>query len=133
MLLGMDTSYLLRLLTGQPADLAEAALMRYQEALEQGDAFFINDIVVAEAYYALQHHYGKTKEESINALRGMALDESIAFSEGMMAAIDTPNLAKASPGFIDRILVADYRARGQVTLSCEKSFKRLADVEVVAV
>ena len=76
----MDTSYLLRLLTGQPTDLAEAALARFQNAVDSGDSFYVNDVVVTEAYYALQHHYGKTKEESIAALRAMSEDDSISFS-----------------------------------------------------
>ena len=132
MTFGMDTSYLLRLLTGQPSDLAEAALVRYQDAVERGDSFSVNDVVVTEAYYALQHHYGKTKEESIAALRLLSQDDSIAFSGNFMSVINSPNLAKASPGFLDRVLTADYRAHGQITLSCEKSFKRLPDTEVVA-
>ena len=131
MTFGMDTSYLLRLLTGQPADLAEAALARYQNAVDCGDSFYVNDVVVTEAYYALQHHYGKTKEEAIAALRAMSEDDSISFSGSFEYVIDTPNLAKASPGFLDRMLTADYRSRGNITLSCEKSFKRLPDTEVV--
>lgn len=131
MVIGIDTSYLLRLLTGAPSDLAAAALARYQKAVEIGDSFFVNDVVVTEAYYALQHHYGKSKEDAINALRQISEDDAINFSEGFMSVIKMPNLASASPGFLDRVLVADYRARGQVTLSCEKSFRRLADAEVV--
>ena len=132
MIFGMDTSFLLRLLTGQPSELAEAALVRFQDAVNCGDSFIVNDIVVTEAYYALQHHYGKSKEDAIIALHMMSQDDSIAFSDNFVAVIDTPNLAKASPGFLDRILVADYRAHGSITLSCEKSFKRLSDTEVVA-
>ena len=131
MTFGMDTSYLLRLLTGQPTDLAQAALSRYQYAIDSGDSFSVNDVVVTEAYYALQHHYGKSKEEAIAALRAISQDDSIAFSGNFMSVISSPNLAKASPGFLDRVLTADYRAHGQITLSCEKSFKRLPDTEVV--
>ena len=131
MTFGMDTSYLLRLLTGQPEELAEKALLRYQEAVRQGDSFFVSDTVVAEAYYALQHHYGKSKDEAIEALKGISEDDSIAFSEGFHSVISIPNLATANPGFLDRVLAADYRSRGQITISCEKSFRRLPDAEVV--
>ena len=131
MTLGMDTSYLLRLLTGQPRDLAEKALMRYQEAIDQGDTFFVSDLVVSETYYALQHHYGKTKDEAIGALRRLSDDDAIAFSEGVEAALALPDLSRANPGFMDRVLAADYRGRGQITVSCEKSFRRLPDTEVV--
>ena len=132
MTFGMDTSYLLRLLTGQPKELAEKALARYQEAVGRGDSFSVSDMVVTEAYYALQHHYGKSKEESIEALKGVSEDDSIAFSAGFESVIRLSNLAKASPGFLDRVLSADYRSRGQITISCEKSFRRLPDAEVVS-
>lgn len=132
MTFGMDTSYLLRLLTGQPTELAELALARYQEAVGRGDSFSVSDMVVTEAYYALQHHYGKSKEESIEALKGISEDDSIAFSAGFESVIRLSNLAKASPGFLDRVLSADYRSRGQITISCEKSFRRLPDAEVVS-
>ena len=132
MTFGMDTSYLLRLLTGQPKELAELALAPYQEAVGRGDSFSASDMVVTEAYYALQHHYGKSKEESIEALKGISEDDSIAFSAGFESVIRLSNLAKASPGFLDRVLSADYRSRGQITISCEKSFRRLPDAEVVS-
>lgn len=132
MTFGMDTSFLLRLLTGQPKELAEKALSRYLEAVGRGDSFSVSDTVVTEAYYALQHHYGKSKEEAIEALKGVSEDDSIAFSAGFESVISLPNLAKASPGFLDRVLAADYRSRGQITISCEKSFRRLPDAEVVA-
>ena len=132
MTFGMDTSFLLRLLTGQPTELAEEALLRYQEAVGQGDSFFVSDTVVTEAYYALQHHYGKSKDEAIEALKVISKDDSIAFSEGFDSVISIPNLAKANPDFLDRVLAADYRSRGQITISCEKSFRRLSDAEVVA-
>lgn len=132
MVFGMDTSYLLRLLTGQPSDLAERALARYQDAVGRGDTFSVNDTVVAEAYYALQHHYGKSKTEALEALKAISADDSISFSAGFESVISLPGLAKASPGFLDRILAADYRSRGLVTISCEKSFRRLPDAEVVS-
>ena len=132
MTFGMDTSFLLRLLTGQPKELAEKALSRYQEAVGHGDSFSVSDTVVTEAYYALQHHYGKSKAEAIEALGVISEDDSISFSAGFESVISLPNLAKASPGFLDRVLAADYRSRGQITISCEKSFRHLPDAEVVA-
>ena len=131
MVFGMDTSYLLRLLTGQPKELAEKALARYQEAVMRGDSFYVSDTVVTEAYYALQHHYGKNKDESIEALKALSDDDSIAFSPGFLSVIEIPGLPKANPGFLDRVLAADYRSRGQITISCEKSFRRLTDTEVI--
>ena len=132
MTFGLDTSVVLRLLTGQPAELAAHALERYQQGLANGDDFAVSDVVAAETYYALQHHYNKTKEESLAALMAFSGGEGISFSPDFMAAIKTPNIHKANPGFVDRMLASGYTSKGQITLSCEKSFRRLPDTEVIA-
>lgn len=132
MTFGLDTSVVLRLLTGQPQDLAARALTRYQDGIAAGDDFCVSDVVAAEAYFALQEHYRKTKEEALEALRGFSSGEGISFSQNFAASINTPNIHKANPGFVDRMLVSGYREQGQITLSCEKSFRRLADTEVIS-
>ena len=132
MTFGLDTSVVLRLLTGQPQDLAARALARYQDGIAAGDDFCVSDVVAAEAYFALQQHYRKTKEEALEALKGFSSGEGISFSQNFAASINTPDIHKANPGFVDRMLVSGYREQGQITLSCEKSFKRLADTEVIS-
>ena len=132
MTFGLDTSVVLRLLTGQPQDLAARALTRYQDGIAAGDDFCVSDVVAAEAYFALQQHYRKTKEEALEALRGFSSGEGISFSQNFAASINTPNIHKVNPGFVDRMLASGYREQGQITLSCEKSFRRLADTEVIS-
>ena len=132
MTFGLDTSVVLRLLTGQPQDLAARALTRYQDGIAAGDDFCVSDVVAAEAYFALQQHYRKTKEEALAALKGFSSGEGISFSQNFAVSINTPDIHKANPGFVDRMLVSGYREQGQITLSCEKSFRRLADTEVIS-
>ena len=43
------------------------------------------------------------------------------------------NLAKASPGFVDRLIHGEYFANSKTTVACEKSFKKLPLAEVFAV
>ena len=131
MTFGLDTSVVLRLLTGQPAALAAKALARYQDGIAAGDDFSVSDLVASESYYAIQHHYGKTKEEALEALKNFSSGEGISFSQNFLSAINTPNVHRASPGFVDRMLAAEYGAKGQITLSCEKSFRRMSDTEVI--
>ena len=132
MTFGLDTSVVLRLLTGQPQDLAARALTRYQDGIAAGDDFCVSDVVAADAYFALQQHYRKTKEEALAALKGFSSGEGISFSPNFAASINTPDIHKANPGFVDRMLVSGYREKGQITLSCEKSFRRLVDTEVIS-
>ena len=123
---------MLRLLTGQPQELASRALARYQEGLANGDSFCVSDIVASETYYAIQHHYGKTKGEALSALKAFSSGEGISFSQNFAASINTPDIHRANPGFVDRMLASGYREQGQITLSCEKSFRRLSDTEVIS-
>ena len=132
MTFGLDTSVVLRLLTGEPSELAVHALSRYQQGIANGDDFAVSDIVAAETYYALQHHYNKTKEEALAALILFSDGEGISFSPDFRTAIKTPNIHKTSPGFVDRMLVSGYTSKGQVTLSCEKSFRKLPETEVIS-
>jgi predicted nucleic acid-binding protein len=132
MTFGLDTSVVLRLLTGQPQELAARTLARYQEGIANGDSFYVSDIVASETYYAIQYHYGKTKDEALSALKGFSFGEGISFSQNFVASINTSDIHKANPGFVDRMLVSGYRKLGQITLSCEKSFRRLADTEVIS-
>ena len=53
---GLDTSVLMRLLTGQPAPLAEVAREHLAEVEESGSVVFVSNLVVSEAYFACQHH-----------------------------------------------------------------------------
>jgi len=132
MTFGLDTSVVLRLLTGQPQDLAAKTLARYQDGIAAGDDFSVSDLVASESYYAIQHHYGKTKEEALDALKNFSCGEGISFSQNFLTAINAPNIHKARPGFVDRLLASDYGGRGHITLSCEKSFRRLPDTEVIS-
>lgn len=58
---GLDTSALMRLATQQPPELAERVTARIQSVLDAGAAIHVSDLVVMEAYYALQHSYHATK------------------------------------------------------------------------
>ncbi|MGN0845514.1 MAG: hypothetical protein ACI4QT_09890 [Kiritimatiellia bacterium] len=117
-----------------PHDMASIreSIARYQDGIAAGDVFSVSDLVASESYYAIQHHYGKTKEEALDALKNFSRGEGISFSQNFLTAVDTPNIHKASPGFVDRLLASDYGGRGQITLSCEKSFRRLHDTEVIS-
>ena len=54
---GLDTSFLLRLLTGEPESQAEQAVAELDLLREAGQKCAVSDLVISEAYYALQFHY----------------------------------------------------------------------------
>jgi predicted nucleic acid-binding protein len=57
MSVALDTSVILRLLTGEPEALAGRALVEVQELPRGGEALVVSDLVVSEVYFALQYHY----------------------------------------------------------------------------
>ena len=128
---GLDTSVVLRILTGRPQPFADIVLDRIGQLLNDGCNFFVADIAVLEAYHALQHFYGNTKEEAILALRALAQEPGFVFSFEAMSALNTPEAWKANPGMIDRMIANGYAAKGYVTVSCEKSFAKLDLAQVI--
>ncbi|NQT54562.1 hypothetical protein HQ576_21075, partial [bacterium] len=66
--LGLDTSVVVRLVTGLPPH----AAARAQEFLccryESGQQVIVSDLVVAEAYFALHTHYSIPKRDAIDTL-----------------------------------------------------------------
>ena len=75
----------------------------------------------------------KAVAEEVKSLGGTGeiLKFDISDREEAKAALATPEVWKASPGFIDRMLAGEYSAKGYRTLSCEKSFRKLDFAEVM--
>ena len=132
MIYGLDTSVILRVITGEPADLAEKVQSRLSAMIENEDRLFVSCLAVSEAYYALQHFYGHTKESTIKALRAMSECDGFVFSDEAKSALDTHDAWKASPGLVDRMIAGEYAARGHKTISCEKDFRKLDFTAVIS-
>ena len=65
---GIDTSILVRLVTGDPEDGFEQCVRKLTALIERDDAeVFASNRVIGEAYVALQHHYGVSKPDACAA------------------------------------------------------------------
>ena len=128
---GLDTSVVIRLLMNEPPGLVEKTAAFIESALAEGHDFFVSDLVISEAYYVLQKHYGKTKELAISDLKAIAAASGFSISPEALAALNTPNAWKANPGIIDRMIANGYATKGYVTISCERSFTKLDLTEVI--
>ena len=131
MRIGLDTSVLLRLLTGEPADLATAAVRRIESALRGGDTVLAPDLVVSEAYFALQHHYGLSKAEAIATLAALLHESGIEAAGAAGRVLATPHLATARPGFVDRLIHAEYTQIADEMLTFERPAARLPRARVL--
>ena len=129
---GVDTSVVLRVVTGQPESLAEAVRSRLESLWRRGEVLRICDLVLSETYFALQHSYGISKESAIKVLQKISKHPGFRLSPQADAALRTENLAKASPGFLDRVIHGTYiQDEESCMLSCEKDAKKLRNVEVI--
>jgi len=116
-MIGLDTSVVVRLLVGEPAKMARAALRRLERAVEGGEQVLVSDVVVAEAYFALQHHYGISKTQARALLR--------QFVESGVVECDPPTVSTdlepaSGAGLVDRFVHSRYRALGATTLTFER-------------
>lgn len=132
MTVGLDTSFIIRLLTGDPPDQAAKAQEVLQECLRSGDIPIITDMVVVEAYFALQSYYHVPKAEVLKALQRLLESGDV---KPVGAALDiiksTPNLANAKPGFVDRIIHAEIRSHNGRLLTFEKAAAKLTATKVL--
>ncbi len=122
MSLGLDTSVILRLLTGQPAAESRVARERLERAHLEGEPVTVTDLVLAEAYFALCHHYAVARDQARERLAAMA--SSGALTVVPPGAVDA--LAKATgAGLVDRLIHARHRAAGLLTVTFDRKMGAL--------
>ncbi len=117
----LDTSVVLRLLTGEPAEQAAAALS-YVSALQSPAV--VSDLVLSESYFALRHHYRVPHADALHALHALLRDPRINAS-GVAPQVLAQMQAATKPGLIDRLICADYDKDGLEVLTFDRDFSRL--------
>ena len=128
---GLDTSVIVRIISGLPEGSAEKVGQRIAADIADGDVFTVSALVLSEAYFALQHHYAFTKEEALQSLIAFSRTDGIKIPDSLKSILQSANLAKSNPGFVDRMIVSEYASLGSDTYSCEKSFRRLTGTVVI--
>ncbi len=131
--MGLDTSVVLRLLVGEPAGQAETAKEALSRVRMTGAAVIVSDMVVMEAYFALQAAYRVPKRAALAALDSMFASGDVQPEPGGCAREIVRECLKSStkPGFVDRMIHARYRGHGAGLLTFEKASARLPDVELL--
>jgi len=132
-IVGLDTSVVLRLLAGDPRDLALEALRFLLDRRAAGDRLRVSELVLAESYYALQHHYGVSKRDALVALRQFLATPAIEADGQVAELLATPGLESAKLGFIDRVIHGNYlRAGAERVVTFEKAAAKLPGALVLA-
>jgi len=121
---GIDTSILVRLVSGDPEELYEQCVQRLSDLVQtQGAELFASNQVIGEAYIALQHHYGVTKSEARGGLASVLQSGLVSPLHGQtilqILAIET------GCGLLDRLIADDYRRAGLVSLTLDRKMAGL--------
>ena len=128
--IGADTSFLLRLLIGEPKAQAEAAVKELDQRFAKGESLAVSDQVVAETYFALHHHYEVPKQEALDTLKEFLEAPEIVALGMAQTVLAEAKLGRANPGFADRLIHADYLASTAGMLSFEKAARKLPKTQV---
>ena len=121
---GIDTSVLVRLLTGDPEEVYARTVVALGSLVEQERAeIYASNQVIGEAYVAVQHHYGVSKPEARAGLADVL--RSGLVSPLNAGAAFTALQASAGAGLIDRLIVDDYARSGLEVLTLDRKMASL--------
>ena len=127
---GIDTSILVRLLTGRPEDTYLACRSALQRMIEdRGVRIFVSNMVIGEAYVAVQHHYGVTKQDARDGLLKVLKSGMVSPLHGR--SVLTAIASRSGAGLLDRLIAADYRRAELVTFTLDRRMSRLPATELL--
>jgi predicted nucleic acid-binding protein len=131
---GLDTSVVLRILTGEPEAQARATREFIRTSVRQGRRAVVSDLAVSEAYFALVAHYGISKREAVDGLlemfeRGVVHPSHGACAVGVLRAMKSSG---QKPGLVDRLIHAHYASLPARMATFEKASRKLSGAVVLA-
>lgn len=127
---GIDTSILMRLLTGDPQREFVRCKQRLTTLIEDDGAEIVaSDQVIGEAYVAVQHHYGVSKEDCRAGLAAVLRSGLVAPLSGD-ATLEILGQTGGA-GLLDRLIAAGYARAGLDILTLDRKLARLPDVRLL--
>ena len=121
---GIDTSILVRLLTGEPEDAFDRCVRKLRALVEDdGAEIFASNQVIGETYIAVQHHYGVSKRDARAGLLDVLGSGLVAPLNGnsALAAIGSSSGA----GLLDQLIADDYTRADLTTLTLDAKMASL--------
>lgn len=129
--MSLDTSVVLSLLVGVPAEQARAAKDFVTQRMAGNDSLNISDLVLAESYFALQTFYKIPKSEALEMISLLSAGRGFTITPNAADVLAIPNLSSAKPGFVDRLIHGASRDQGHTFVTFEKAAKKLAGTHVL--
>ena len=124
--IGLDTTVVLRLLTGEPEKQFEKTKKFIEEQLSGNKKLFISDLVISESYFALYYHYNVPKAEVIQQLNTLFCSGMISSLPGSVFPKVLRDYKNHKAGFVDQILYEQYCMFTDGVVSFDKSMCQLA-------
>ena len=125
---GIDTSVLVRLITKLPEVMYQRCETEPGRMVEEERAeVFASNQVIGEAYIAVQHHYGVSKDDAREAL-------AAALTSGLVAPLNGPSVLTAlqergGAGLMDRLIADGYSRTVSETLTLDRRMAALPGVK----
>jgi len=128
---GIDTSVLVRLLTGHPVKdfAATSGALQKLFAREPTVELVASNQVIGETYITLQHHYGLRKPDAREGLRSFLAGGIVAPMNGAMV-LDILR-EESGAGLMDRLIAQDYESKGLTVLTNDRSMAKIAGVRLL--
>jgi predicted nucleic acid-binding protein len=130
-MIGIDTSVIVRLLVGEPAGQAAAARRLVEARASGGMTVAVSDLAVGEAYFALRHHYRVPHVQAVRALRALLADVRVNPLGSAAEVLATPDAETPAPGFMDRLIHADYQRASADFATFDRQAARLPGAELI--
>jgi predicted nucleic acid-binding protein len=115
----------LRLLTGQPSAQAERAKDFVLRAKRAREETYISDIVIAEAYHALQFHYDVPRQLARRQILAMVSSGLVSPEEDGHCVRALVDAGGGGAGVVDRMIHGRYRASGIETVTFDTRLGKL--------
>jgi len=127
--IGIDTSVLVRLITGDPPDIHSHCVEALNELVADGVEVFASNQVIGEAYIAVQHHYGVNRDEACDGLLSALTSGLVAPLNGQAVLVALE--ARGEPGLLDRLIANDYARSGLESLTLDRRMASLTGVRLL--
>lgn len=124
MSVGLDTSVVVRLLVGVPQDQCASAWKLVQEEYDRGVPVLVADVVVAEVFFALVHHYAVPAPEAVTAIKQLIQDSRFSGESATMLLADGGK-GVSSVDFVDALIHQHYADVHRTFVTLDKKASRL--------
>ena len=127
---GLDTSLIVRLLIGEPEEQVRAVWTLVQSESDAGRPPLVADLVVAESYFVLMHHYSIPALQAVTALAALLADERLV-GESAAELLAEPLSDRSALDFDDLLIHRHYSHAGRTFATFDKRAARLRGAHLV--